>query len=769
MLDWLAHESFAAFGVCMRRLGSLLFVVICGLLAAGCPRSKGTEDYKQARRAESLKDYDTALEHYQKALNADPFNADYKIKTGQLRFEASQYHVRQGQKIREKGELQLALAEFQKAFAIDPSSVIAEQEVRATLELIAAKNKEAESAAAPPGQSAESPLSEGPPKLMPLSRAPINLKMANDAKIIFETLGKMAGLTLIFDPEYPSRRVVTELNNVSLEQALDIVSLQSKSFWKPITQNIIFVTQDQPTKRRDYEEQIIRTFYLSNTVQPQELTEIVTSIRQILDLKRIYQLNAQNAIIIRDTPDKMAIAEKLIADIDRARPEVIIQVEVLQARLDRLRDLGILPTQSATLSYAPGGAIPAGGSGAAAPTAAGRALNKLHKLSTADYSVTLPGAVATAIMTDSTTRIIQNPEIRSVDGQPAKLKIGDRIPVATGSFQTGVGVGGTGATGIFNPLVNTQFTYIDTGVNIEVTPRVHPNRDISLKLTVDVSSVTGQSAIGGIQQPIISQRKIEDDIRLKEGEVSILGGMIDRTETKTLKGWPGLSKIPFFRYFVSDENKEIQESEILIVLIPRIVRLPEWTRANLRPLSSGSEAQVQVRRESSIETPKLQPQPPATLPLPAAQTQQPASAPAAASPGRLRFEPQSQTLKVGQTTTLAIVVENVQDLFSIPMLLQYNPAVLSVEEVRHGGFLSGGTQEIAIVQTVNKERGQAIISATRQPNSPGVSGNGTLLGLVVRALAPGSSSVAIVQVSAKDSQLKTIPLVSGEAAVQVVP
>ena len=753
----------------MRRLRSLLLVVTCGLLAAGCPRSKGTEDYKQARRAESLKDYDTALEHYQKALNADPFNADYKIKTGQLRFEASQYHVRQGQKLREKGEYQLALAEFQKAFAIDPSSPIAEQEIRVTLELIAVRNKEAEPAAAPAGPSTESPLSEGPPHLMPLSRAPINLKMANDAKIIFETLGKMAGLTLIFDPEYPSRRVVTELNNVSLEQALDIVSLQSKSFWKPITQNIIFVTQDQPTKRRDYEEQIIRTFYLSNTVQPQELTEIVTSIRQILDLKRIFQLNAQNAIIIRDTPDKMTLAEKLINDIDRAKPEVIIQVEVLQARLDRLRDLGILPTQSATLSFAPSGATLATGTGATAPSAAGIALNKLHKLSSSDYSVTLPGATATAIMTDSTTRIIQNPEIRSVDGQPAKLKIGDRIPVATGSFQAGVGVGATGATGIVNPLVNTQFTYIDTGVNIEVTPRVHPNRDVSLKLTVDISSVTGQSAIGGIQQPIISQRKVEDDIRLKEGEISILGGMIDRTETKTLKGWPGLSKIPFFRYFVSDENKEIQESEILIVLIPRIVRLPEWTRASLRPLSSGSEAQVQVRRESSLEAPKLQSQPPATLAPPAAQTQQPATAPATASPARLRFEPASQTLKVGQTTTLGIVVENVQDLFSIPMLLQYNPAVLSVEEVRHGGFLSGGTQEIAIVQTVNKERGQAIISATRQPNSQGVNGNGTLLGLVVRALAPGSSSVTIVQVSAKDSQLKPIPLVSGEAAVQVVP
>jgi general secretion pathway protein D len=739
----------------MRRCGSLILCVACALLAAGCP--KGTDDYKQGRQAEALKDYDTALEHYQKALKADPFNADYRIKANQFRFEASQYHVRQGQKLREKGELQLALAEFQKAFAMDPSSPIAEQEIKATLVQIAVKSKESEPSAAPPGQANESRLAEEPPQLIPLSHAPINLKMSNDAKIVYETIGKLAGLTVIFDPDFPARRITTELSNVTLEQALDIVSLQSKSFWKPVTQNIIFIVPDQPQKRRDYEEQVVRTFYLSNTIQPQDLTEIVTGLRQILDLKRIQQLNAQNAIIVRDTPDRLAIAEKLINDIDRAKPEVIIQVEVLQARVDRLRDLGILPGQGATLAFTPKGTT-------------GLALDQLKHLSTKDYSITLPGATATAILTDTSTRIIQNPEIRSVDGQPAKLKIGDRIPVATGSFQAGVGVGATGATGIVNPLVNTQFQYIDTGVNIDVTPRVHPNREVSLKITVDVSSVTGKQTIGGIEQPIISQRKIEHEIRLKEGEVNVLGGLIDRTESRTLNGWPGFSKIPFLRYFTSDEKKEIQENEVLIVLIPRIVRLPEWTRANLRPLSSGSESTIQVRRESSIETPKL--------PAPAPQTAPPANPPAAAAtppaPGvtqsaRIRFEPHSLTLKAGQATTLGVVVENVQDLFSIPMLLQYNPAVLSIEEVRHGDFLSGGTQEIAIVQRVDKERGQAIISATRQPNTPGVSGNGTLMGIVIRAIAPGSSTISIVQVNAKDSQQKSIPLVSGEAAVQVVP
>jgi general secretion pathway protein D len=136
---------------------------------------------------------------------------------------------------------------------------------------------------------------------------------------------------------------------------------------------------------------------------------------------------------------------------------------------------------------------------------------------------------------------------------------------------------------------------------------------------------------------------------------------------------------------------------------------------------------------------------------------------------KIRFEPQSLSLKAGQTATIGVVVENVNDLFSIPLLLQYNPAVISVEEVRHGGFLSGGTQEIAIVQRVDKEHGQAIISATRQPNTPGVNGSGTLIGIVIKALAPGSSNLSIVQVNAKDSQQKLIPLVTSEATLQVQP
>jgi general secretion pathway protein D len=763
----------------MRPWGYICLCVGFGLLAAGCP--KGNKDYDLGKKAETLQDYDAALAYYQKALKADPYNANYKIRLDQIRFEAGEQHIKAGVALRKKDDLQGAAAEFQRAQTIDPSSSIADQELRITVEMIAEKNREANAAAETPSDSSQPLLASMPPEIRPLSHAPINLKMTNDAKIVFDTIGKLAGLTIIYDPDFPARRIPVDLNNVTLEQALDIVSLESKAFWKPVTENIIFVIPDQPQKRRDYEEQVIKTFYLSNTVQPQDLTEVVTGLRQLLDLKRIQQLNSQNAIIVRDTPDKLMLAKKMIDDIDKAKPEVVVQVEVLQARTDRLRDLGILPGQQATVTFTPNGTTPSTTGGSTTTPSNSLPLNELKHLSTADYSITLPGATANAVLTDTFTKIIQNPEIRSVEGQTAKLKVGDRIPVATGSFQAGVGVGSTGTSGFVNPLVNTQFTYLDVGVNVDITPRVHPNHEVSLKVVIEVSSQTGTATIGGIQQPIISQRKIEHDIRLKEGEVSILGGLFERTDSKTVNGWPGFAKIPVFRYLFSEERIDHQENEVLIVMTPRIVRMPEWTKANLRPLYSGSETNVQVKHDSDIRAPSAPPptppQPPQTNqnPPPTGPTQVAPGAAAATTgavgtqTGKIRFEPQTLSLKAGQTATIGVVVENVNDLFSIPLLLQYNPAVISVEEVQHGGFLSGGTQEIAIVQRVDKEHGQAIISATRQPNTPGVNGSGTLIGIVIKALAPGTSNLSIVQVNAKDSQQKLIPLVTSEATLQVQP
>ncbi len=220
----------------------------------------------------------------------------------------------------------------------------------------------------------------------------------------------------------------------------------------------------------------------------------------------------------------------------------------------------------------------------------------MSHLSSSDYVVALPSATVTALLTDSTTKVLENPEVRSVDGEKASLKIGTRVPIATGSFQAGTGVGvSTAGTSLVNPLVNTQFQYQDVGVNVDLTPKIHSDRDISLKIKVEVSSVSGNVNIGGINQPVISQKVIDHDVRLKDGEISVMGGLIERTDTHSIAGWPGLARIPILRYFFSQDDVEHEEDEVLIVLTPHVVRIPTYTAADLQSIETGTDANVQLR------------------------------------------------------------------------------------------------------------------------------------------------------------------------------
>jgi general secretion pathway protein D len=744
-------------------------LAVAAILLAGCP--KVNEEFQAGRKAEAIQDYDTALVHYERALRTDPTNAEYKLREMHMRYVAGTFHVEQGEKALKRDDLQTALAEFEKAEAIDPSNAAADQEIKRTMELLAAKN----AAEAPKGVNPTPPEDENllsaPPELKPLSREPINIKMTNESRVVFETIAKLAGLSVLFDPEFVSKRVTAELPNVTLEQALDAVALESKAFWKPITSSVIFVAPDSAGKRKDLEDELVQTFYIKNTVATTDLTEITTGLRQILGITKVQQVNAQNAIIVRDTPDRLLLASKFIRDLDKPRAEVLLHVQVLTASRDRLRDLGILPGQSVAVAFNPRSALqpPTSSTTSSSTTStttsvAQVTLNNLRHLSSADWSITLPGAQANAILSDNKTRIIQDPEVRVSDGLKATLTMGEKVPIATGSFQAGIGVSTTSVS----PLVNTQFTYQDVGVKIEVTPRVHPDGDVSMKLTIEISALNGSENIGGINQPIISSRKIEHDIRLTDGETNILGGLIERTDTINMNGIPGAAQLPLLKYLFSDNSKEVEEDEVLIFLTPHIIRMPSITAENLRTLASGSETNVRVYREDEEAEPAPAKPASSTAPPSAAQPNPPANHPSGATAApQLYFEPASVTLKQGDTTTIGLAVSTVNDLYSIPLLIHYNPAAVQVQEVRNGGFLSGGTQQIAIVQQIDEQRGEIIVSATRQTNTPGVNGTGTLFGIVVRAIAPGTSTFQILQVNAHDSQQRTIPMFSGEATIQV--
>jgi general secretion pathway protein D len=794
----------------VRTLSLLLIVSMSINAAAESARSL----FNKGRNAEARQDYIAAYEAYAAAYEQKPTELKYRVAAQRMKLPASATHVRKGQDLRDQGKLQEALAEFEAAVKSDSSNFEAMQEYRRTLAMIQGK-PEAQappSGEAPPPSALKKRIDEaaGPVDLAPVSPQPITLEISNDSRVVYETLGKLAGINVLFDPDYTSRRITLKLNGVSLQEALDIVAFHSNTFWRPITPNTIYVAANTAQKRKELEQNILKTFYLSNIVTPTDLQEVVNTLRQILELQKIQQINAQSAIVVRGTPDQVALAEKIIDDLDKARAEVVVEVAIMQVRRDKLHDIGIKPPQTitTTLTGPTSTTTVTTGTGTTATgsqTTSNATLQTLSDLKASDFQVTMDSATATLLFTDTNTKLIQNPQIRASENQKASLKIGDRVPIATGSF--GSGFGGAGLAGA-NGLVNTQFQYIDVGVNIDITPRVFNNREIGMKLVLDVSSVTGSSTIGGVTQPIISQRKIEHDIRLKEGEVNLLGGILENQDTKTVNGWPGLAQLPFLKYLFSDNKVQRTENEIVFVLIPRIVRGQEITELNQRAIDVGTANTLGVRRvspkvitpttpapQTPVQVPPPQQPPPQQQQTQPGQQQQPQQqAPATTPPGgsqgpmgtpqaqiqtqppptgaappgmttpgaqvqpntgaqsltatpsglaQLRFEPAATAQTVGSTFNVQLVVNNVRDLYSAPMQVGFDPKVLQVMSVSAGDFLSRDGQPVALVHRENADTGTITMNATRPPGTGGVTGNGVLFTFTFQAKGPGASTLTV--------------------------
>src|SRR5437588_433569 len=767
----------------MRRLISAAAIVALLLAIVTVPAiaDKAKSLFNQAKDAEARQNYEAAYDLYKQAYDLRPRDLAYRASYERLRFLAAASHVHRGQLLRDAGKLEEALAEFQKAAEIDASSFIAQQEIRRTQQMIdQAKNAPAPQAARPPTALRKMiEAAGGPIQLTPISNVPITLKLTEDTKVIYDTVGKLAGINVLFDPDYTSRRIRIELNGVTLNEALEIIALESKTFWRPVTPNTIFVASDTPAKRKDVEQSVIKTFYLANLSQPTELQDVVNALRQILEISRIQPLPSQGALVVRGTPDQIALAEKLVGDLDKARSEVIVDVAVMQVSRDKARTLGINPPTSATVALqnnintttpattTGGTTTTTGNTGSTSGSANQINLNRLGNLNATDFTVTINPATATALFNDSTTKIIQNPQIRAVDGQKASLKIGDRVPVATGSFQPGIG--GVG----INPLVNTQFQYLDVGVNIDITPRVHAAREVTLKISMDISNVTGQSNIGGISQPIIGQRKIEHEIRLKEGEVNLLGGMLEDSTTKSLSGIPGLSQIPILRYLFGQTNTEHRENEIVFALIPHIVRSQDLSELNQRALQVGTASAIELRRVSrpapgdgGAPTQPTPTPPPAQSAPPPAQTPPPSQG-SAGGAASFMFDPANVTQPAGSTFAVNVLLTGAQNVYSVPLQVSYDPKVLQVVNVSNGGLLSQDGQSVALVHRDDDQSGALQITATRPPGSAGISGQGAVVTLTFLAKASGQSTLTISKGGAKDPNMQSLPVSGAVATITV--
>ena len=748
----------------MRAAALLLLLAAVTLHAA----DKAKDIFLKGQDAEARQNFEAAYDFFKQAYDLKPRDLRYRAAFERTRFEAAASIVHRGQLLRDDGKLQEAVAEFRKALAIDPSLFIAKQELTRTLQMINDKTNPPPQAAGPPS-SLERKIHEapGPVELAPISTVPITVKMTDKSDIVYRTIGQLAGMNVLFDPDYQSqvKQIKVELNGVTLEEALEITALESKTFWRPVTPNTIFVAQDNPAKRKELEQSVLKTFYLSNLSQPTELQDVVNAIRAVLDVQRVQQLLSQNALVVRGTPDQIALAEKLVEDLDKARPEVIIDIAVMQVSRDRSRTLGLNPPTSATVSLQSNlntNTTPTGGTTTGTTTTGstnGIELNTLGNLNATNFQVTIPSANLSMVMGASDTKLIQNPQIRALDGQKASLKIGDRVPVATGSFQPGIG--GVG----INPLVNTQFQYLDVGVNIDVTPHVHQNGEITLKMTMDVSAVTGKSTIGGIDQPIIGQRKIEHEIRLKDGEANLLGGILEDNETKSLSGIPGLSQIPILKYLFGQTQQDHAENEIVFAIVPHIIRGTDVNEFNQRQIEIGTANTISLRHVSQPAPASGHPGEPPAAPV------QPVTPPAAPSPSgaapSFLFDPSTVQATKGNTFAVNLMITGAQNVHSVPVQLNYDPKILQLVNVSNGSFLSQDGQAVALVHREDDTIGQITITASRPTGTGGVTGQGTVVTMTFQAKASGQSPLTTTRGGAVDPGSQVITVNGARAAVMV--
>jgi general secretion pathway protein D len=550
------------------RLAAGRAALFAALLLTGCAT---TSTYRAGERAERAQDYDLAVVEYAKAVRANPDDRTMRLALDRAKIRASQDHYFRGRRLAAAERHEDALVELQLAAELNPAAAdvdTALREARRKLRTKLAVSRE--------GKTELQALIErsqdlAPPGLdLPVAvKLPDSLVFSNaSSRMVFMALGRLAGVSLVFDPAFRDAPISLDLRNLSLEEALESVTASTRTFYRVTARQTITIIPDTPPKRREYEELIVRTFYLSNA----DLKEVIDLLRVVLDVRQISPITATNAIALKDTPERIAAAGRLIAAIDKARPEVVIDVELLEVDRFRLRDYG--------LELASSGEVP-GVAGSATIVPADQTLQSLRSLTQANIALSgLPGLYYRLLKNDSNTRTLANPQLRTSEGLTAQARFGERVPVPVTQFAPI-------ATGGVNQQPITSFQYEPIGVNIDITPRTHHDDEVSLALKVSVSNQSG-TGFGGL--PTFGNREVTTTIRLKDGETNMLAGLIRDDERTTLSGTPGLSDLPIIGRLFASQHKEARQTDIILTLTPHIVRVLDLSESDLRPLRLGRDA-----------------------------------------------------------------------------------------------------------------------------------------------------------------------------------
>ncbi len=558
-----------------KRTLAVVLLLVVGLVGS-CSTYKYTRRANDAMRVEN---WDAAVYYYLEALAQDPGNVRYKMELERVRTRAAEQHFRRGMRFRDAGALERAQSEFQMAVQLDPTHQYAERELEKVRQDLAVLSQQGGAAKLAEMKREAAEMKVKPPVLSPASNEPMTLSFPNQTNVkdIYRAIGQAFGINILFDPKLRDTKLSIELRNVTARQALESVMQAAGHFYKVLDEKTVIVVEDTPQNRRDYEDLVVKTFFLSNA----DVKDINNMLRALIDARRIATNEQLNSVVIRDTADKVAIAERLINANDKAKAEVLVDVQLIQVDSNKMREIGTeLSSYSPVFSVDPS---QLGGN----PTTGSVPLSKIGDITRSMWSVVLPTLTINLIKSAGEAETLAQPELRITEGQKGSLVIGNEQPIPTTTFNTSTTIG----TSVV-PI--TAFQYKDVGIKIEIEPRVHHNNEVTLKLKIEASEFTGNQTLNGQTMPTFGTRNIDSVIRLKDGETSLLAGLIKYNKTTSTSGIPFLSDIPIIGSLFQDNLKNYTRTDLVLTLTPHIIRNPDITEEDLAPLWVGTENRITI-------------------------------------------------------------------------------------------------------------------------------------------------------------------------------
>ncbi|MGC8722332.1 MAG: secretin N-terminal domain-containing protein [Acidobacteriota bacterium] len=718
--------------------------------------------------------YDEAVANLEKALKESPRNVKYKTTLVRARLAASQWHFERGKMAAAHGDYDVAVREIQKALEYDPGNQYAKDTMNSIIQTL--RDKQAKERAALPSidqmeKKADKDL--GVPRLDPASNIPIVLKFTNTPlKTILDAISKASGINILYDDRVEQNKPITvDFSKEPLATVLDYLMMQTKNFYKVIDAHTLIIVPDTRQKRDEYQDQVIRTFYLSNA----DAKDVFQLVRSIIQARKMAMNQDLNSITIEDTPENVAIAQRIIEDNDKSKGEVAVDVELLEVDDNKLRNLGI-DLSNHTFTVGPNMNVTKDTNGNATGIGTGPPvpLNELGRtLSHGLMVFPVPNIIVNMLLTDTNSRVLAKPQVRVMEGQKASVHIGEKIPIPTSNQYLNT----AGGTTNYTPI--TSFTYQDIGVKVELEPRVHHNKEVTIKLKADVSSIAGYVSSSSPltpSQPILGTREISTTIRLEDGETSMLAGLIQRNDQRAISGLPGVAEIPLLRRLFSNTQDTHTTTDVVMLLTPHIVRMPNITEKDLQPLWVGTTDRPMVEGFDNPFGPSPSPAEPQPAPKASSQATQPkqdsdngGQDQSTNENARLLVSPTNISVKPGDPVVLNLVLLGGKDLKSLHADVNFPADALQFQGADEGTFfqMGGAPTTFAAPQS-----GPGLVSLDAgRADSGGSSGAGLVARLKFTASKPGEVRINIggLTATAVSGGAVSLPPVFAVVTVQQPP